>query len=96
MRRAAFDATVARAAESKDSALGKALAKIIALTAGEYFRQVVDTVLGKRAELAKMVAYHDARADWAEAEGLALKRLFDVAEDDEEALIEAARERSDQ
>lgn len=89
MRRAAFDATVARAAKDKESALGKALAKIIALTAGEYFRQVVDTVLGKRVELARMVAYHKSRDDWAEAEGLALKRLFGVAEDAEEALIEA-------
>ncbi len=52
LRRAAFDATVARAAEDGDSALGKALAKIIALTAGEYFRKVIDAVLGKRAELA--------------------------------------------
>jgi ATP-dependent helicase/nuclease subunit A len=89
MRRAAFDATVARAAKDKDGALGKALAKIIALTAGEYFRQVVDTVLGKRAVLARMVAYHKSRDDWADAEGLALKRLFGVAEDAEEALIEA-------
>ncbi|MBC8013500.1 MAG: double-strand break repair helicase AddA, partial [Methyloceanibacter sp.] len=89
MRRAAFDATVSRAAEDKESGLGKALAKVIALTAGEYFRQVVDTVLAKRAELARMVAYHDSRADWAEAEGLALKRLFGVAEDAEEALIKA-------
>lgn len=89
MRRAVFDATVSRAAEDKEGGLGKALAKVIALTAGEYFRQVVDTVLAKRAELARMVAYHDARADWAEAEGLALKHLFGVAEDAEEALVEA-------
>ena len=27
-----------------------------------------------------MVAYHQSRDDWAEAEALALKRLFDVAE----------------
>jgi ATP-dependent helicase/nuclease subunit A len=89
MRRAAFDATVACAAEDRESALGRALAKIVALTAGEYFRQVVDTVLVKRAELAKMVAFHHARSDWPEAEGQALKRLFGVAEDKEEALIEA-------
>ena len=88
MRRAAFDATVARAAEDSDGVLGKALAKVIALTAGDYIRQVIDTVLGKRAELARMVAYHQSRADWAEAESLALKRLFGVAEDEEEALIE--------
>ena len=80
LRRAAFDATVARAAEDSEGALGQALAKLIALTAGDYFRKVVDAVLGKRAELARMVAYHSGRADWAEAEGLALKRLFGVAE----------------
>jgi ATP-dependent helicase/nuclease subunit A len=89
LRRAAFDAAVTRAAEEKDSALGKALATLIGLTAGEYFRQVVDAVLGKRAELARMLAYHDGRADWTEAEGMALKRLFEVAEDTAEALIEA-------
>jgi len=87
MRRAAFDATVSRAAADSESALGKALAKVIGLTAGDYFRQVVDTVLAKRAELAKMVAFHKSRADWAEAEGLALKRLFKVGDDGEEALI---------
>jgi len=76
MRRAAFDATVARAAEDGDSALGKALAKVIARTSERQFRQVVDVVLGKRAELAKMVAYHHSRVDWAEAECLALKQLF--------------------
>ena len=69
LRRAAFDATVARAADESDSALGQALAKIVAITAGDYFRQVVDAVLGKRAELARMVAYHESPADWAEAEG---------------------------
>jgi ATP-dependent helicase/nuclease subunit A len=89
MQRAAFNAIVARAAADKESTLGKALTKIIALTAGEYFRQVVDTVLGKRAELARMVTYHAGRTDWAEAEGLALKHLFSVTEDEEEALIEA-------
>ena len=39
MCRAAFDATVARAAEEKGSALAQALATLIALTAGEYFRK---------------------------------------------------------
>jgi ATP-dependent helicase/nuclease subunit A len=89
MRRAAFDATVARAAKEKDSALGKALATLIALTAGEYFRQVVKAVLDKRAELVRIMAYHDSRPDWAEAEGPALKRLFNVAEHAEDSLIEA-------
>lgn len=87
MRRAAFDATIARAAENREGALGKALAKIIAVTSEEYFRKVVDAVLAKRAELARMMAYHDSRADWAEAEGLALKRLFGIAEEEEEALV---------
>jgi ATP-dependent helicase/nuclease subunit A len=89
MRRAAFDATVARAAKEQNTLLGRALAKIVAITAGEYFRQVIETVLGKRAELAKMVELHGGRPDWAEAEGLALKRLFNVAEDTEEALVAA-------
>lgn len=87
MRRAAFDAIIARAAENRDGALGKALAKIIAVTSEEYFRKVVDAVLTKRAELARMMAYHDGRADWAAAEGLALKRLFGIAEEEEEALV---------
>ena len=86
MRRQAFDATIARAAEERDSTLGKALATVIALTSEEYFRQVVNTVLGKRAELAAMMAYHDSRPDWAEAEGLALKRLLRVEAEQEDAL----------
>ncbi len=89
LRRAAFDAVVARAADQSDSALGQALARLIATTDGEYFRKVVDAVLGKRAELAKMVAYHRSHADWAKAEGLALKQLFGVAKDTEEALTAA-------
>ena len=55
-----------------------ALGKVVALTTGDYIRQVIDAVLGKRAELARMVAYHKSREDWAEAEALALKRLFGV------------------
>ena len=35
LRRAAFDATVARAAEDSDGVLGRALAKIIALNPGD-------------------------------------------------------------
>jgi ATP-dependent helicase/nuclease subunit A len=87
MRRRAFDATIARAAGKRESTLGKALAKIIAVTSEEYFRKVVDAVLVKRAELARMMAYHDGRADWAEAESLALKRLFGIAEEEDEALV---------
>src|SRR4029450_13598689 len=45
MRRQAFDAAIARAAEQRDSTLGNALAKVITLTSEEYFRQVVNTVL---------------------------------------------------
>ena len=68
LRRAAFDAIVARAAEDSDGILGNALGKIVGLTSGDYIRQVIDAVLGKRAELARMVAYHKSREDWAEAE----------------------------
>src|SRR4026207_1130026 len=74
MRRQAFDATIARAAEQRDSTLGNALAKVITLTSEEYFGQVVNTVLDKHAELAAMIGYHDGPPDWAEAEGPALKR----------------------
>src|SRR5262245_2442783 len=68
MRRQAFDTTIAHAAEERDSTLGKALATVIALTSEEYLRQVVNTVLGKRTELASMMAYHDSRPDWVEVE----------------------------
>jgi ATP-dependent helicase/nuclease subunit A len=88
MHRAAFDAAASRAAADSDSVLGKALAKVTALTSGDYIRQVIDTVIGKRAELARMVAYHKSRDDWAEAEAFALKSLFNVAEHEEEALSE--------
>jgi len=87
MRRQAFDATIARAAEQRDSTLGNALAKVITLTSEEYFRQVVNTVLDKHAELAAMIGYHDGRPDWAEAEGLSLKRLLGVEQEQEDALI---------
>jgi ATP-dependent helicase/nuclease subunit A len=89
MRRAAFDATVARAAKEGDSALGGALTTLIALSSGDNVRKVVDTILGKRAELAAMMAYHDSRPDWTEAEGAQLKRWFNVARDEEHVLIEA-------
>jgi ATP-dependent helicase/nuclease subunit A len=88
MRRASFDAAVARAAEDSDGVLGKALAKITALTSGDYVRQVIDAVLLKRTELARMIAYYKGREDWTEAEALALKRRFGVAEDTEDALIQ--------
>ena len=88
MRRAAFDAAVSRAAADSDSVLGRALAVVIALTSEGRVREVIDVVCGKRAELARMVAYHRGRDDWAEAEALALKRLFNVAEHEEETLSE--------
>jgi ATP-dependent helicase/nuclease subunit A len=87
LRRRAFDATIGRAAKNREGTLGQALAKIITVTSEEYFRKVVDAVLTKRAELARMMAYHDGRGDWAEAEGLALKRLFGIAEEEEDALL---------
>ncbi len=87
LRRAAFDATISRAAEDKDSMLGKALTQVIALTAGDNLRKVIDALLGKRAELAAMMAYHDGGDDWPDAECLALKHVLGVAEHLEEALV---------
>jgi ATP-dependent helicase/nuclease subunit A len=87
LKRSAFDTVVARAAEDRNSMLGRALDTIITVAGEEYFRQVVDTVLGKRAELDRMAAYHDGLTEWAEAEGAALKQLFGVAEDTEDALV---------
>jgi ATP-dependent helicase/nuclease subunit A len=88
LKRAAFDAVFTRAAEKRESALGKALARVITLTSEDYFRQVVDAVLAKRAELALMMAHHEGFADWAQREGHALKQVLGVAECAEEALIE--------
>ncbi|HWM30288.1 MAG TPA: double-strand break repair helicase AddA [Methyloceanibacter sp.] len=89
LKQQAYEATIARAAEGRDSALGRALAKAITYTSDDYFRKVVETVLAKRGELARMLAYHESADDWAEAESQALKRLFDVAEEEEESLIAA-------
>jgi ATP-dependent helicase/nuclease subunit A len=85
LRRAAFDATLARAADDGDGLLGRALATVMAFNSGEYIRQVIDTVIGRRAELAQMAEYHGGE-DWAEAECLALKRLFRVADETEATL----------
>jgi ATP-dependent helicase/nuclease subunit A len=87
LRREAFDDAFARAAEDRDSALGQALARVITLASESYFRKIIDAVLAKRAEMERMVAYHDGRADWAEAEARSLKQLLGVAEVEEEALI---------
>jgi ATP-dependent helicase/nuclease subunit A len=89
LRKAAFEEAVSRAAKDGDSLLGKALAKLTALTSADYIRQVIDTVLGKRTELQRMVAYHGSRDGWPEAEARALKCLFDVAEHEVDALIDA-------
>jgi ATP-dependent helicase/nuclease subunit A len=87
LKRAAFHATLARAAQDSDGPLGLALAAVLALTSGDYVRQVIETVMAKRDELAQMAAYHDGRADWAEAERLALRQLFRVGDETEETLI---------
>jgi ATP-dependent helicase/nuclease subunit A len=87
MRRAAFDATASRAAGDSDSVIGRALGVVIALTSEGRVREVIDVVCGKRSELARMVAYHRGSGDWPVAEALALKRLFNVADHTEEALI---------
>jgi ATP-dependent helicase/nuclease subunit A len=87
LRREAFDDVFARAAEDRDSALGQALARVITLASESYFRKVIDAVLAKRADMERMVAYHDGRADWAEAEARSLKQFLGVAEVEEEALI---------
>src|SRR5512146_3200864 len=87
LRRAAFDAAFARAAEERDGPLGQALARVITLASEFHFRRVIDAVLAKRAEMARMVAYHDGRADWAGAEALTLKQVLGVAEANEEAVI---------
>jgi ATP-dependent helicase/nuclease subunit A len=88
MRRAAFDTAVSRGAADGDSVVGRALAVVIALTSEGRVREVIDVVCGKRSDLARMVAYHQGRDDWADAEALALKRLFEVAEHEETALSE--------
>jgi ATP-dependent helicase/nuclease subunit A len=89
LKQAAYEATIARAAEDRGSPLGRALAKAITFTSDDYFRKVVETVLAKRDELARMVAYHEGGGDWAEVEAQELKRLFNVAEEEEESLIVA-------
>jgi len=88
LKRQTFDAVIARAAEDRDGTLGRALDTIITVAGEDYFRQVVDAVLGKRTELAAMVAHHGGLTAWAEAEGRALKTLFGVAKDTEGSLTE--------
>ncbi|MGC2409250.1 MAG: double-strand break repair helicase AddA [Methyloceanibacter sp.] len=90
LRAEAFDATMARAAEQRDGPLGRALAKIVAVTAENYFRQVMDAVLSKRGELARIVALHEGVTDWAEAETASLKRLFGIEDGETEAALTEA------
>ena len=68
LRRASFDTTLARAADDGDGPLGRALATVMAFTNGDYIRQVIDTVIGKRTELAQMAAYHGGGDDWADVD----------------------------
>ncbi len=88
-KRDAFDSVVTRAADAPDSALGLALAKIIGLTSEDYFRQVVNVVLLKRAELTRMMALHDSLEDWAAAEAEALKQFLGVADREEDSIVAA-------
>jgi ATP-dependent helicase/nuclease subunit A len=76
----AFDAVMARAAKERDGPLGEALAKIVAVTVEDYFRKIVDTVLGRRGDLARMMALHEGDPDWTRCEERCLKRLFGLAE----------------
>ena len=85
LKGAAFDATMARAAAERDGPLGHALGKIVAVTVEDYFRKIVDTVLGKRGALARMIALHGSGPDWAKAECMSLRRLFGLADDETEA-----------
>jgi ATP-dependent helicase/nuclease subunit A len=87
LRRVAFDTVMARGAKDGGGTLGKALAKITAVTSEDYFREVVAKLLGKRSEFERMMAHHGGGDDWPEAEHLALKILLDVEEAEEEALI---------
>jgi ATP-dependent helicase/nuclease subunit A len=87
LRKAAFDFVIAHATEDKHGALGQALGTVIAMASAYSFRKAIDAVLGKRAEMEHMTAYHGGRTDWAEAECVELKRLLDVVEADERTLI---------
>ncbi len=87
LKGAAFDAVMARAAKERDGPLGQALAKIVAVTVEDYFRKIVDTVLGRRGYLARMMALHEGDPDWTRCEERCLKRLFGVGEEASEAEL---------
>ena len=87
LKGAAFDAVMARAAADRDGPLGQALAKIVAVTVEDYFRKIVDTVLGRRGDLARMMALHEGDPDWTRCEERCLKRLFGLGEEVSEAEL---------
>jgi ATP-dependent helicase/nuclease subunit A len=87
LKGAAFDAVMARAAADRDGPLGQALAKIVAATVEDYFRKIVDTVLGRRGDLARMMALHEGDPDWTRREERCLKRLFGLGEEVSEAEL---------
>ncbi|MFZ1070899.1 MAG: UvrD-helicase domain-containing protein, partial [Methyloceanibacter sp.] len=87
LKGAAFDAVMARAAADRDGPLGQALAKIVAVTVEDYFRKIVDTVLGRRGDLARMMALHEGDPDWTRREERCLKRLFGLGEEVSEAEL---------
>jgi ATP-dependent helicase/nuclease subunit A len=87
LKGAAFDATMARAAADRDGPLGRALDKIVAVTAEDYFRKIVDAVLGKRGALSRMITLHGSGPDWANAECMSLRRLFGLADHETEQTL---------
>src|SRR5512146_2618915 len=89
----AFDAVMARAATERDGPLGQALARIVAVTVEDDFRKIVDTVLGRRGELARMIALHESDPHWTKAEERCLKRLFGL--DDEVCEAELTEQLAD-
>lgn len=81
-RNEAFDTVAMEAVANPDSPLGHALAKVVALTSEDQFRDVVGEILAKRAELQRIVRRHlqsATAADWPSVETEALKTFFDVA-----------------
>ncbi len=85
----AFDAVMIGAASGPQSPLGGALAKIVALTSEDQFREIVGKVLAKRADLARIVSCHGDAPDWTAAETEALRDFLGVAGRNEDALIAA-------
>ena len=87
LRRAAFDATLARAAEDGDGPLGKALANVMAFTTGEY-HPPSDRCGDRQARRACQDGRISRRPRrLGGGRRLALKRLFRVGEEEEETLL---------